>query len=157
MSQSRQAPFGGHLDSGTVPCLEGTERGLAVLHEASEGVAAMLKACLIGAAVTLALIAVPVVHFITGLPSAFIGGYLAGSRAAATPGKAILIGSVMASVLVAPVGGVLFLMSLLYNFRFGASWVLIFIGFFAFWILLLGSLGAVIGGTSVRNQAVVKS
>jgi hypothetical protein len=115
----------------------------------------MLKACLIGAAVTLALIAVPVVHFITGLPSAFIGGYLAGTRAAATPGKAILIGSVMAGLLVAPVGGVFFLMSQF--FGFGATSVLVLTGFFAFWILLLGSLGAVIGGTSVRNQAIVKS
>ena len=110
----------------------------------------MVKACLIGAAVTLALIAVPVVHFITGLPSAFIGGYLAGSRTSATPGTALVIGSVMAVMLVAPVAGVFFLMSLF--FGFGATTVLVLTGFFAFWILLLGTLGALIGGTSVRNQ-----
>jgi hypothetical protein len=110
----------------------------------------MVKACLVGAAVTLALIAVPVVHFITGLPSAFIGGYMAGSRAAATPGTAVLIGCLMASLLVAPVAGVFFLMSLFWGF--GATAVVIGTGAFAVWIVLLGTLGALLGGASVRKQ-----
>lgn len=114
----------------------------------------MLKACLVGAAVTLALIAVPVVHFITGLPSAFIGGYLAGSRAAATPGTALLIGLFMAALLIAPVAGVLFLMSLFWGF--GAIAVLVGTGAFAVWIVLLGTLGALIGGNSVRKQNVAE-
>jgi hypothetical protein len=110
----------------------------------------MVKACLVGAAVTLALIAVPVVHFLTALPSAFIGGYLAGSRAAATPGNAFVIGCVMAAMLVLPVAGVLFLMSLFWGF--GATAVLVGTGGFAVWIVLLGTLGALIGGNSVRKQ-----
>ena len=114
-----------------------------------------MKACIIGAAVTLALIVVPVVHFVTGLPSAFIGGYLAGTRAEATPGKALLIGSVMAGLLVGPVGGVFFLMSLFWGF--GTTTVLVLTGFFAFWILMLGTLGALIGGSSVRNQVAAES
>jgi hypothetical protein len=121
---------------------------------AREVAEAMLKACLVGAAVTLALIAVPVVHFITGLPAAFIGGYLAGTRAEASPGKAVLIGCVMAGVLVAPVAGVFFLMSLFWGF--GVSAVLMLTAFFAFWILLLGTLGALIGGTSVRKQTAAE-
>ena len=124
-------------------------------HEAAREVAEqMLKACLVGAAVTLALIAVPVVHFMTGLPSAFIGGYLAGTRAEATPGKALIIGCVMAGVLVGPVAGVFFLMSLFWGF--GVSAVLMLTAFFAFWILLLGTLGALIGGTSVRKQTAAE-
>ena len=110
----------------------------------------MLKACLVGAGVTLALIAVPVVHFITGLPSAFIGGYLAGSRAAATPLTALWIGCFMAALLVAPVAGVFFLMSLFWGF--GAGVVAIATAGFAVWIILLGTLGALIGGASVRKQ-----
>ena len=110
----------------------------------------MLKACLVGSAVTLALVAIPVVHFITGLPSAFIGGYIAGSKAAATPGKAFAIGCVMAAILVAPVGGVFFAMSLFLGF--GATLVAIFTGAFAGWIVLVGTLGAVLGGTAVRRQ-----
>ena len=111
----------------------------------------MLKACLIGAAVTFGLVAIPVVHFITGLPSAFIGGYLAGSKAEATPGTAVLIGCVMAVILVAPVAGVFFLMSLFWGF--GATAIAVLTGAFAAWIVLLGTLGALIGGTSVRKQA----
>ena len=111
----------------------------------------MLKACLLGAAVTFGLIAVPIVHFITGLPSAFIGGYLAGSKAGATPGMAVLIGCAMAGILVAPVAGVFFLMSLFWGF--GAGFVAGLTGAFAAWIVLLGTLGALIGGTSARKQA----
>ncbi|MDA1035454.1 MAG: hypothetical protein O3B65_01070 [Chloroflexi bacterium] len=111
----------------------------------------MLKACLLGAAVTFGLIAIPLVHFITGLPSAFIGGYLAGSKAEATAGSAVMIGCVMAAMLVAPVAGVFFLMSLF--FGFGATAVAGFTGAFTGWIVLLGTLGALIGGNSVRKQA----
>jgi hypothetical protein len=110
----------------------------------------MLKACLVGAVVTLALIAVPVVHFLTVWPSAFIGGYLAGSRVEATPGTAVLVGCLMAILLLFPVTGVVFLMSLFFDF--GA--VIVFIGTaaIALWIVLLGTLGALVGGASVRKQ-----
>jgi hypothetical protein len=114
----------------------------------------MLKACLVGAAVTLALIAVPVVHFLTVWPSAFIGGYLAGSRVEATPGSAVAIGCFMAALLVAPVAGVVFLMSLFFDL--GAAVVLIGTAAVAVWIVLLGTLGALIGGASVRKQNVAE-
>jgi len=110
----------------------------------------MLKACLIGAVVTFGLVAIPVVHFVTGLPSAFIGGYFAGSKAEATPMAAVLIGFVMAVILVGPVAGVFFLMSLLWGFGVGA--VVILTGAFASWIILVGTLGALIGGASARKQ-----
>lgn len=112
----------------------------------------MIKACLVGAAVTFALVAIPIVHFVTGLPSAFIGGYLAGSQAEATPGTAVLIGCVMAGILVAPVGGVFFLMSLFWGF--GTSTVAIFTVAFAAWIVLLGTLGALVGGNAVHKQVI---
>ena len=112
----------------------------------------MIKACLVGAAVTFGLVAIPIVHFVTGLPSAFIGGYLAGSKAEATPGIAILIGCLMAAILVAPVGGVFFLMSLFWGF--GTSTVAIFTGAFAAWIVLLGTLGALVGGNAVHKQVI---
>jgi hypothetical protein len=112
----------------------------------------MIKACLVGAAVTFGLVAIPIVHFVTGLPSAFIGGYLAGSKAEATPGIAILIGCLMAAILVAPVGGVFFLMSLFWGF--GTSTVAIFTGAFAAWIVLLGTLGALVGGNTVHKQVI---
>ena len=112
----------------------------------------MLKACLFGAAVTFALVATPVVHFITGIPSAFIGGYLAGSRAEATPGQAVLIGVVMAVMLVGPVFGA-FLLSSLLIWHMGTTFLVGLTGAIAGWVVLCGSLGAVIGGNSVRKQS----
>ena len=111
----------------------------------------MLKACLVGSMVTFGLVAIPVVHFITGLPSAFIGGYFAGSKLTATPIGAVLVGCVMASMLVGPVGGVFFLMSLVWGV--GTGPVIGLTGGFAGWIILTGSLGALLGGASARKQS----
>jgi hypothetical protein len=115
----------------------------------------MLKACLIGAAVTFALIAVPVVHFITAIPSAFIGGYLAGSKAEATAGQAFLIAVVMAALLVGPIFGAFMVSELL--FGLGIGFVAAVTGLLSFWVILTGSLGAVIGGHSVRKQQLADS
>lgn len=112
----------------------------------------IIKACLVGAAVTFALVAIPLVHYVTGLPSAFIGGYFAGSKAEATPGMAVLIGTVMAVILVAPVAGIFSLMSLF--FGFGVTTVAVLTAAFGGWIVLLGTLGALIGGTSARKRNV---
>ena len=54
----------------------------------------MLRGALVGAAVTLALIAVPVVHFVTAIPSPFIGGYFAGVRTGASAGQAFVLGAI---------------------------------------------------------------
>lgn len=116
----------------------------------------MLKACLIGAAITFALIAVPVIHFITALPSAFIGGYIAGSKAEATPGQAVLLAVLMAVILVGPIFGAFFLSDMLL-LDLGVGFVAGVTGFLAGWIVLLGTLGAVIGGNSVRKQQLADS
>ena len=111
----------------------------------------MLKACLIGAAVTFAMVAIPVVHFVTAIPSPFIGGYFAGSRAAATTGTAFLIGLIMAFLLAVPVALVLSVPALL--FGFGATFIIVGAAVYAVWVAMLASLGAAMGGASVRNQS----
>jgi hypothetical protein len=115
----------------------------------------MLKACLFGSAVTLGLIAVPIVHFVTAIPAPFVGGYLAGSRAEVTGGGAAAVGVLMAVLLVAPVAGVFSVMSLL--FGFGATAVVIGTVGFGVWIVLLGTLGAAVGGNAVRGQQTAGS
>jgi hypothetical protein len=62
----------------------------------------------------------------------------------------VAIGCFMAALLVAPVAGVVFLMSLFFDL--GAAVVLIGTAAVAVWIVLLGTLGALIGGASVRKQ-----
>ena len=112
----------------------------------------MLRACLVGAAVTLALIAVPVVHFITFWFAPFVGGYFAGSRTQAAGGRVFLVGLVMGLLLLVPVGGVVTLASLWF-LHLQASWVLVLAGVLTLYVAALGSLGAVVGGSSTRRQA----
>jgi hypothetical protein len=110
----------------------------------------MLKACLVGASVTFALIVIPVVHFLTAIPSPFIGGYFAGSRSAATPGQGLLIGGIMALLLVVP-AMLAFLLPALF-FGLGIEFIIVAGIVYGGWCAMLGSLGAVLGGSSVRGQ-----
>ncbi|MEK9659653.1 MAG: hypothetical protein VW450_06905 [Chloroflexota bacterium] len=111
----------------------------------------MLKAAFIGAAVIFALIAIPVVHFLTAIPSPFIGGYMAGARAGVRGGQAFTMGMLLAALLVGPVIGVMALSSLLLGFS--VTFALGLAGAFAAYIFLAGSVGAAIGGEHVRKQA----
>jgi hypothetical protein len=111
----------------------------------------VLKAALFGAAVIFGLIALPVVHFITAIPSPFIGGYLAGARASVEGGQAFTVGLLMALLLVGPIIGVFAITSLLIGF--GITFALVAGGAFACYVFLAGSVGAAVGGAQVRKQA----
>ena len=118
----------------------------------------MLKACLVGTAVTLALIAIPVVHLITFFPSPFIGGYLAGVRTSASDGQALLIGPVMGAILVVPIALSLGLSSLLagalgFDLGLGVKFIGVVALVCAVYVAALGTLGAAVGGSSARKQA----
>jgi hypothetical protein len=111
----------------------------------------VLKAAFIGAAVIFALIAIPVVHFLTAIPSPFIGGYMAGARAGVRGGQAFTMGLLLALLLVGPIAGVMALMSLLWGI--GLTFALGLAGAFAGYVFLAGSVGAALGGEHVRKQA----
>jgi len=110
----------------------------------------VFRSCLVGAAVTFALIAIPVVHWVTALPSPFIGGYFAGIRASATTKQAFLIGSIIALLLVVPVAGALLVVSLI--FKFSAQVFMVIGAVYLVYAALLASLGAIVGGASARRQ-----
>ena len=112
----------------------------------------MLRACLVGAAVTFALIAVPVVHWITFWFAPFVGGYFAGSRTQAAGGRVFLVGLVMGLLLLVPVVGVVALASLMF-LHLPLSWLAVLAGVLTLYVAALGSLGAVVGGSSARGQA----
>ena len=110
----------------------------------------MWKPALVGASVTAVCILIPVVHFITAIPSAFIGGYMAGARSSCTPRQAPAIATLMALMLVVPtivVGS-----SLALVFRWPITWILsLGLGVVA-WFALAGTLGAIAGGASSRRH-----
>ena len=112
----------------------------------------MLRACLVGAAVTFALIAVPVVHWITIWFAPFVGGYFAGSRTQAAGGQVFLVGLVMGLLMLVPVAGVVALASLVI-LHLSLSWLAVLAGVVTVYVAALGSLGAAVGGSSARGQA----
>ena len=112
----------------------------------------MVRACLVGAAVTFAMIALPVVHWITFWFAPFIGGYFAGSRTQAAGGRVFLVGLGIAILLLVPVTGVVTVASLLF-LDLPVSWILILGGVLSLYVAGLGRLGAVVGGSSARRHA----
>ena len=111
----------------------------------------MFRAALVGAAVTLGCVLVPIVHFITGIPSPLIGGYMAGARSACTQGQALLIGLLMAALLTLPaIAGVLAIA------RFAdisLSFVATLTAVVVLWVFAGGTVGAALGGASARRSA----
>ena len=113
----------------------------------------MLRACLVGAAVTFAMIAVPVVHWVTFWFAPFIGGYFAGSRSQAAGGRVFLVGLVMGLLLLVPVAGIVAVASLIFSLDLPFVWIASFAGVLTLYVAAAGSLGAAVGGSSSRGQA----
>lgn len=111
----------------------------------------MLRACLVGAVVTFALIAIPVLHYLTFLPAPFIGGYFAGARTGATGGSAFVVGPFMGLLLIVPVSGILALSSMLFLDLTGGQ-IAVVAGIYAVYVAALATLGAAVGGASTRRQ-----
>ncbi|MBI2855984.1 MAG: hypothetical protein HYX93_03965 [Chloroflexi bacterium] len=108
----------------------------------------MLKHALFGLGVSLLCLLPPLIHFVSGPLGPLIGGWLAGSRAEASPGQAVGIGSVMGLLMALPVGAALVVDSVRPSL---IPWVdgnvllalgIAMLGYTTF----LGTLGAVIGG-----------
>ena len=112
----------------------------------------MLRACLVGAAVTFALIAVPVVHWFTFWFAPFIGGYFAGSRTEAAGGRVFLVGLILGLMMLGPVAGVVALASLMF-LDLPLTWLAVAAGVLSLYVAALGSLGAALGGSSARSHA----
>ena len=111
----------------------------------------MFRAALVGAAVTLGCIVVPIVHFLTAIPSPFIGGYMAGARSACTQGQAVVVGLLMAVLLLLPAA--IAVMGIALFASLSPSFVLVVVGTAVLWIFAGGTIGAALGGASARRSA----
>jgi len=111
----------------------------------------MLRAALVGASVTIACILVPVVHFLTAIPSPFIGGYVAGARAACTPTVALKVALLMGAMLIGPSLGAVLAVSIFTDLSIGL--VLSLGTGLVIWFVLGGALGAMLGGAATRRHA----
>ncbi len=112
----------------------------------------MLRSAIVGAGVAAACILIPLVHFFTAIPSAFIGGYIAGARSSCTPGQALGIALLMACILALPIFGGALILLLVSPSAFPSSWVVSLGLALVVWFGLSGTLGAALGGASARRQ-----
>lgn len=111
----------------------------------------MFKAALVGAAITLGCILIPIVHFVTAVPSPLIGGYVAGARSACTQGQALLVGLLMAALLLLPAA--IGALGLVRFAGFSSNFVLVLGGVLVLWVFAGGAVGAALGGASARRSA----
>ena len=111
----------------------------------------MFRAALVGAAITLGCIVVPIVHFLTAIPSPFIGGYMAGARSGCTQGQAVVIGLLMAVLLLLPAAIAVIGIALFASLS--PTFVLVVGGVAVLWIFAGGTVGAALGGASARCSA----
>lgn len=114
----------------------------------------MIKSSLIGFLIALAMLLPPIIHFLTGPLGPLVGGFVAGTRAKVTVGKSPIIGVIMALFMVAPITMLVTFSSVTENFLPKTlQSVLIISGLgIVFYTLIMGTVGAAIGGALIRRK-----
>ena len=112
----------------------------------------MFKGALIGFGITLGLAAIPLVHFVTIWPAPFVGGFIGGSKAEADTAQALGIGLLMAAFMAVPLVGIIWSVNLFFHLFSGAGLVTAMVGVLTAYVALLGTLGALVGGSVTRRQ-----
>tara|TARA_B100000029_G_scaffold215129_2_gene212969 strand:+ start:784 stop:1143 length:360 start_codon:yes stop_codon:yes gene_type:complete len=111
----------------------------------------LLRSSLIGAFITLALIIVPLVHFLTVWFASFLGGFVAGSRIYADQATSIKIGAIMSLVLVVPIIGIIYIANTIFSIKAGFSLIFVVSLLLTLYVGGLGILGASLGGSIARK------
>lgn len=116
----------------------------------------MFKAILIAFGITVGCAVIPILHFVTIWPGPFIGGYIGGSKIAASTGQALKLGCFMSLLMIGPLYLVLFGIHKWGNNLFGDGGALILLigaGVLGLYVGFLGALGAMVGGNAARKNA----
>jgi hypothetical protein len=100
----------------------------------------------------MASVVIPLVHFVTVPLAPFIGGFMAGTRSAATGDEAVGIGLLMGLFSVGLVFGIGALLNLFLDF--GLTLIVIFSVVTLVYITGLACLGAIMGGNRTRRQTL---
>ena len=110
----------------------------------------MIRAGLMGFGVTLGLILIPLVHFVTALPSPFIGGFIAGTKVQATLQQAVALGVVITGLMMIPFLTASIVVILVTSWSAGV--VSLLFAMVIPYVLALAILGAIFGGNSARKK-----
>ena len=108
----------------------------------------LYKVAFIGFCITVGLLLIPIIHFVSGPLGPAIGGFIAGSKAKVTPGESLLVGTLMGIFSLSIILPILWISSLF--FKFQSFWIILTIISFGY-ISTLGLIGALIGG-NLANQ-----
>jgi len=113
----------------------------------------MFKALIAALGVTLGLCAIPVVHFVTGPVSPFIGGFFGGRMLKAYSGRAMGLGLLMGLVVAGGSGIVIAVIGFLFDVVRGDTRVLVILAATgaSLYITVLGAFGALVGGNRSRT------
>ena len=114
----------------------------------------MVKAVLAALGVTLGLLAIPLVHFVTGPVGPFVGGFIGGGMLKAHPARALGLGLLMGLVVAGVAGIVIFVIGFLLQVVTGDIRTLVIVAGAgaSLYISLLGTAGAVVGGHMARRS-----
>lgn len=115
----------------------------------------MIKQALLAVVISLACLLPPLIHFITGPLGPLIGGWFAGSKTRASQSQAVILGLLMglivAFILTLLLVVAMIIPALMPGIEF-AMIVIVILGVISYTIML-GSIGALLGGYMARRSA----
>ncbi len=115
----------------------------------------MVKGALIGFGLSILLLLIPIVHFITGPLGPLIGGYVGGGVARATSAQALGIGLLMALFMATPVILLVLVLQYLAIWESAQGVLTSASAILAVWAGLLGTVGAYFGGRASASSRVI--
>ncbi len=109
-----------------------------------------------GFGISILLLLIPIVHFIAGPIGPFIGGFVGGGAARATPPTALGIGLLMGLFMASPILLLILILQALDAWESGQN-ILAYVALYvAIWAGALGTLGAFFGGRSSGRVIVIR-
>ena len=115
----------------------------------------MVKGALIGFGLSILLLLIPIVHFITGPLGPLIGGYVGGGVVRAAPHQALGIGLLMGLFMAAPVLLIALALQSLEVWEAGQGLLTSVAGILAIWAGVFGAVGAYFGGRAGGSGRVI--
>lgn len=119
------------------------------------GLGLVIRGALIGFGLSIILLLIPIVHFVTGPLGPLIGGYVGGGVARAAPSQALGIGLLMAFFMATPVILISLALQSLEVWEPGQSLLMSVAGILALWAGIFGTVGAFFGGRASSSSRVI--
>ena len=121
----------------------------------STGMGPVARGAMIGFGLSILLLLIPIVHFITGPLGPLIGGYVGGGATRAAPHQALGIGILMGIFMATPVFLVALALQSLQIWESAQGVLISAAGLLGLWAGLFGTVGAYFGGRAGGSGRVI--